>query len=288
MLCSQKKRKRMSRRIGFVDYNLENFHADIYLKLIRQDLAGRGFEVAGATGLQAEGSRKWAEKNGVIYYDNCSDLNDHVDHYAVLAPSNPEVHETLCQQVFPFKKTTYVDKTFAPDLKTAERIFSLADKCSIAMQTSSALRYSNVQEHAAQLDAPLQHMVTWGGGSSFGEYAIHPLELAISCMGGDIIELMRRGQGDHSQLLLNFSQSRTAVINVYTNTNTPFAATLSTAKATEYIAVDSSTIFLNTAAAMLDLFDSGKTSIDCSETLAIRRVLDAAATQAACSGFVPL
>ena len=103
----------MSHRIGFVDFDLENFHADVYLKLIREDLADRGFEVAGATGLKAEQSRAWAEKNGVVYYDSASDLNEHVDHYAVLAPSNPEVHEQLCQQVFPFKKTTYVDKTFA-------------------------------------------------------------------------------------------------------------------------------------------------------------------------------
>ena len=104
----------MSQRIGFVDFNLDNFHADVYLKLLRQDLRERGFAVAGATALQIEESRAWALKNQIPYYSSVAELDDHVDFYAVLAPSNPEVHEELCRQVLPFAKPTYVDKTFAP------------------------------------------------------------------------------------------------------------------------------------------------------------------------------
>lgn len=278
----------MSQRIGFVDFNLDNFHADIYLKLLRGELAARGFSVAGATALQEEPSKSWAQKNDVPYYDDIEQLNAHVDFYAVLAPSNPETHEALCRLVFPHAKPTYVDKTFAPDSATAERIFALADQHGVAMQTSSALRYTNVQERIKQLDEPLLHMVAWGGGSSFGEYAIHPLELIISSMGAEVERLMRRGTGDHSQLLLDFSAGRTAIANVYTNANTPFAAALTTAKGSEYIAVDSSAIFRNTAAAMLDLFTQGKTAIDRRETLAIRQVLDAAERPETQSHFVDI
>ena len=114
----------MSQRIGFVDFDLNNFHADIYLKLLRGDLQARGFTVAGATALQAESSQAWCAQNGVPYYSDVDALDAYVDCYAVLAPSNPEVHETLCQRVFPCGKPTYVDKTFAPDLATAERIFA--------------------------------------------------------------------------------------------------------------------------------------------------------------------
>lgn len=278
----------MSQRIGFVDFNLDNFHADIYLKLLRGELAARGFSVAGATALEEEPSAVWAQKNDVPYYRDIEQLDKHVDCYAVLAPSNPETHEALCREVFPCAKPTYVDKTFAPDTETAERIFALADEHGVAMQTSSALRYTNVQDRLAELDAPLLHMIAWGGGSSFGEYAIHPLELVISCMGPGIEHLMRRGVGNHSQLLLDFSAGRTAIANIYTNANTPFAASLTTAKGSEYITVDSSAIFLNTASAMLDLFASGSASIDRRETLAIRRVLDAAESSAAQDHFVAI
>ncbi len=278
----------MSRRIGFVDFDLNNFHADVYLKLLRGDLQSRGFTVAGATALQVEPSKAWCANNGVPYYDEVDALDAHVDCYAVLAPSNPEAHEALCQRVFPHGKPTYVDKTFAPDLSTAERIFALADQHGVAMQTSSALRYSNVQERRDQLESDLLHIVTWGGGSSFSEYAIHPLELAISCMGPDVERLYRRGAGECAQLLLDFRNDRSAVVNVYTGASTPFAAALTTAKGTDYVAVDSSAIFRNTAAAMLDLFESGTAAIDRRETLAILRALDAAKTDAARAGFVSL
>ncbi|MCC7262033.1 MAG: Gfo/Idh/MocA family oxidoreductase [Candidatus Latescibacteria bacterium] len=279
----------MGKRIGFVDLNLENFHADVYLKLLRRELQERGFVVAGCTGLKEAESRAWAAKNEVPYFATVAELDGHVDFYAVLAPSNPEVHEQLCGQVFPCGKATYVDKTFTPDLAAAERLFALADRHGVAMQTSSALRYTNVQRRLAELGgAHLRHMVAWGGGSSFGEYAIHPVELVVSCMGPEVERLMRRGTGDQSQLLLDFWGGRTAVVNVYTKGNTPFAATLSTGAATEYVAVDSSAIFRDTAAAMLDLFASGKAAIDRHETLAIRRILDAAAEPAALERFVQL
>ena len=90
----------MSQRIGFVDFDLDNFHADVYLKLLRGDLQSRGFTVAGATALKADSSQAWCAKNSVPYYDAVDALDAHVDCYAVLAPSNPEVHEILCQRVF--------------------------------------------------------------------------------------------------------------------------------------------------------------------------------------------
>ena len=107
-------------------------------------------------------------------------------------------------------------------------------------------------------------------------------------MGPDVERLHRRGAGECAQLLLDFSDSRTAVVNVYTNTSTPFAAALTTTGGTEYIAVDSSAIFRNTAAAMLDLFKRGTASVDRRETLAIHSMLDAAKTEAARAGFVDL
>ena len=49
----------MSQRIGFVDFDIDNFHADVYLKLLRSDLQSRGFTVAGATAIQADSSQAW-------------------------------------------------------------------------------------------------------------------------------------------------------------------------------------------------------------------------------------
>jgi predicted dehydrogenase len=275
-----------SKRIGFVDHDLENFHANVYLKLLRGELAARGYRVVGCTAAKEKQGRAWARQNGVPYFATAAEMDQAVDCYVILAPSNPEVHLELCRQVFPAGKPTYVDKTFAPDLRTARRIFALADKHRVPMQTTSALRYTNVQrEVQARGRGQVRHMVTWGGGSSFAEYAIHPLELAVSCMGPGVERVMRRGQGNHSQLLLDFAGGRTAVVNVYTGADTPFAAAVTTDRKTTYIPVQVERIFLDTAAAVLDLFDRRRPGIDRQESLVIRRILDLASQQRTQRGF---
>src|SRR5688572_26946412 len=131
-----------ARRIGFVDLNLDNYHANVFLQALRGPLKERGFTLVGATGTKTAESRAWAEKNQVPFFDNDS-LNAAVDFYMVLAPSNPEVHFDLCRRILPFRKPTYVDKTFAPDHATAQKIFALADESGTPIQTTSALRYTN-------------------------------------------------------------------------------------------------------------------------------------------------
>jgi predicted dehydrogenase len=238
--------------------------------------------------LEAE-SRAWGEKNRIPFFATVEELNRAVDFFMILAPSNPETHLELCERVFPHRKPTYVDKTFAPDLRTARRIFDLADRFGVPMQTTSALRHTNVQRHVEEAGREkVRHMVTWGGGSSFGEYAIHPLELAISCMGPEVERMMVRGDDPNRQLLLDFSRGRSAVVNVYTKARTPYAAAVTTTEATHLLPVESGQIFLNTAAAILDLFEKGRPDIDRNETLAIRRILDMADDPGARAGFVPL
>jgi hypothetical protein len=280
----------MAKRIGFVDNKLENFHANVFLKGFRNELKERGWTVGGGYALDADSGRAWAKKNDVPYFNSPADLNAHVDGFMILAPSNPELHLDLAQKVFPFGKPTYVDKTFAPDVATAQRIFDLAHGHGTPIQTSSALRYTNVQDFvkAAGGSAAVKHMITWGGGSSFGEYAIHPVELLVSCMGAAAQSMMRRGTGEYSQLLINYHGGRTGVVNVYTHGDTPFAASVTTAKETTILTVDASKIFVNNAAAVLDLFESRKPNVDPEETMMIRRILDVAEDPVALKEFVTL
>ena len=277
------------KRIGFVDYNLDNFHANTYLKAIRQTLKDRGYTVTGCHALEEAEGKDWARKNDVPYFSTPLELNEHVDFYCILAPSNPETHLNLARLVVPFGKTTYVDKTFAPDLKTAHEIFELADQHHTKIQTSSALRYTDVQRAVAEAGKDnLKHITAWGGGSSLAEYAIHPVEMVISCLGPNAISLLRRGTEKFSQLLINFTNDRTATVNVYTEGSTPFAASITTAKKTQYVPVNTSTLFTNMAAGILDFFDRSEPLIDRAESLMIRRILDVAQEPEALKGFISL
>ncbi len=281
----------MGTRIGFVDYKLDNFHANVFLKAYREQLKARGATVTGATSLDEDGGRAWAKAKDVPFFADATQLNEQVDCFMVLAPSNPEKHLELCQRVFQFGKPTYVDKTFAPDLATARTLFDLADKHGVAVQTTSALRYTAVQDHAR--GKRVRHMTAWGGGSSFAEYAIHPVEMVISVMGPRPTSLMRRGDEKYSQLLIGFDgrgdeEGRSATVNVYAAANTPFAAAVTDERGTKLIEVEGSKLFVDTAAAILDFFEAGKSAIDRAESLAVRRILDVAAAPAAREGFMAL
>lgn len=276
------------KRIGFVDLNLDNYHANVFLQALRGSLASRGYTVTGATGTLTVESRAWAEKNNIPFFEKDAELNAAVDFFMILAPSNPEVHFDLCKRILPFRKPTYVDKTFAPNHDIAEKIFTLADKFDTPMQTCSSLRYTNVQDEMRKAEGKVEHMIAWGGGGSFNEYAIHPVELLISVMGPEATGLMRRGSSERVQLLVEFSGNRTGVVNVFPKTNTPFAASFTTDKATRYIEVDASKLFSNNQTAILDFFASGKPNIDRRESLAIMRLLDAARDPRVLKGFVPL
>jgi len=276
------------KRIGFVDDNLDNFHARVYLEVLRGALKDRGWVVSGATALQHDKSRAWAAKNGLEYYETAADLAKVADVFAVLAPSTPGTHEALCSQVLPLGKTTFVDKTFAPDVATAERIFTLADKHGVALQTSSALRYTEVQKQVAALGREqVRHVIAWGPGGSYDEYAVHPVEMAVSCLGPEVKSLMRRGTDQDSQLLIDFSGGRTAVVNVHVKRKTPYAASVTTPKETRYWEVDTKPLWVDAATGLLDFFSAGKPQVDRRESLAVMRILEAARKPEALERFIP-
>ena len=59
---------------------------------------------------------------------------------------------------------------------------------------------------------------------------------------------------------------------------------MTTDRATDYITVDSSRLFIDAAAALLDFYDAGKPDIDRRESMTIMRILDAAKNPVALGG----
>lgn len=275
-----------AKRIGFVDDDLYNFHANTYLAALRGPLEGRGWEVVGAAALQAERGKAWAAEKGVAYFDSIADLADAVDAFAILAPSTPEIHEELASLVFPHQKTTFVDKTFAPDAATAERIFALADANQIAVQSTSALRTTDIQTQVEKLEDPLVNLAVWAGGASLAEYGVHPVEIAVSCLGPEAERLTICGAEHHPTIVIEFSRGRAATIDFNAAEYAPFVAMLTTERWSRQVVVDDKRLFVDAAAAILDFFDAGRPLVPRDETLAIVRILDAAKDPAARGGWV--
>ncbi len=275
-----------AKRIGFVDDDLDNFHANTYLSALRGPLVHRGWEVVGATALQAEKGTAWATKNGIPHYDTIADLASAVDAIAILAPSTPETHEALAEQVLPHGKPTFIDKTFAPDLAAAERIFALADSNRVAVQSTSALRTTAIQAQLEKLEGPLVNLGVWAGGASLAEYGVHPVEIAVSCLGPEAERLTVAGAELHPTLVIEYSRGRVATIDFNAAEYAPFVAMLTTDRWSRHVVVDDKRLFVDAAAAILDFFEAGQPLVPRGETLAVMRILEAVKSPAARHGWV--
>lgn len=238
--------------------------------------------------IEQTGGVAWAEQKGIAYFDTVDQLAAHVDAFAILAPSTPETHVKLCEQALPYGKPTFVDKTFAPDAATAELIYALADRFGTPIQSTSALRSTNIQQVVAQLDEPPISLAQWAGGASFEEYGVHPVELAVSCLGHEAERLTIGGRDPHTTLMIEFSGGRVATIDFNAAEYVPFYVVLTTARESRPLAVADATLFIDAAAAILDFFEAGDALVPKEQTMAIMRILDAAQDPAARAGWVPI
>ncbi len=260
--------------IVFVDHNINNFHANTFCKLLQE--RNTGFRVAGAFANCKDTLAEWGRQFGVPVFDTIEALRDLADYVMVLAPSNPETHLELCRKAFALGKPTYIDKTFAPNLAVAEEIFALADHHGIPIQSTSVLRYTEVQEYCRASGLQPRFAATWATGGNFDEYIIHPVEMIISIMGHEVEAIGHNRVAGFDFIRLKFSGDREGHIHMHLAPHAvPYFAVVSNEKETRSIEVDRTKLFASGLNGILDFFrDPTANQIDRRETLAIMRILD--------------
>ena len=202
------------KKIGFIDYFLDEWHANNYPEFIKTASNGE-FEVAYAWGMidpPAElgkelTNKQWAEKYGVTLCETMDEVIEKSDYLIVLSPNNPEMHEELCKKPLSSGKLTYVDKTFAPDAETAKRIFAVADASGTKTYSSSALRFS--EEYKDFKGFPIQHIYSKGPGV-YEIYSIHQIEPIMMLMDAQPVRVMYTGTPTHPSMIIEFEDGRTA------------------------------------------------------------------------------
>ncbi|MEQ8835701.1 MAG: hypothetical protein RID07_02750, partial [Lacipirellulaceae bacterium] len=146
----------------------------------------------------------------------------------------------------------------------------------LPIQSTSALRSTPIQEFVKRQDEKPYSVHICSSGSTLEEYGIHPLELAVSCLGHEVQSLMRHKADWGLQLSLTYHDGRIAVIDFLSGTDCPFSATLTDREGSHHFEVDGGHLFVDAAASILDFFEAGESLIDSRETLVIRRLLDLA------------
>lgn len=267
--------KERTLKIGFIDYYLDEWHANNYPEMLRKASGGE-MEAAYAYGmipspLTGRTSAEWCEKYGIVLCETIGEVIEKSDALIVLSPDNCEMHEELSQLPLRSGKRTYIDKTFAPDKRTAEAIFALGEAHGTPCYSTSALRFAT--EYEALQGKAVKAMSTWGP-NDLETYGIHQLEPIVMLMQGRVARVMAVGTGAWVNLLMEWEDGRSASL-LCTGGDSPFAANLCLEEGCRALTVESD-FFGGFMKNLVAFFRTGEIPVSHSETIAIMALREAA------------
>lgn len=270
-------------KIGFIDYYLDEWHANNYPAWIQEASHGDS-QVAYAYGmidspLSGMTTTEWCTKFGVTPCDTIEELVEKSDVLLVLSPDNCEMHEQLCQLPLRSGKPTYVDKTFAPDAQTAKRIFAIAEEHETPCYSSSALRFA--QEYQDINPRNVKAVSCWGP-SNFETYSIHQLEPLMMLMKAPAKRVMYLSSEGWLTLVVEFTDGRVGTITQFVD-GSPFVTNVCSEDGNKLVTIESD-FFMAFIREMLDFFYTKKEKVPHAETIAIMAVREAGLKAQKCPG----
>lgn len=274
----------MKKKIGFIDWFIDEFHANCYVKCFRESALGKEFEVAMAwedhANPQGRALKEWCAANHVTPARGIAEVVEACDVLCVLAPSNPETHEILARLPLQSGKPVYVDKPFTTNRESAERMFALAEQHNTPLWSSSALRFSDeiicLRSETFQ-NKRIDFAQALGGGRLFSEYCIHTLEMIVMLLGSDPRRVMSVGKSPDEMVVIEYPDGRRGMI-----TQTPPAAFGLNCRAGDQMVSllrTESRMFENLSDEILRFFATGQAPVEPRETIAVT-ALTAAAVKA--------
>ncbi|MGI6207781.1 MAG: Gfo/Idh/MocA family protein [Anaerolineae bacterium] len=268
------------KKIGFVDLSIDEWHANNYPRWIRESSLADQFEIALAWEKLTLPGRmplaEWCQKYDVGVAESLEQLIEEVDGIIVLAPSNPEVHEELADLPLRSGKPVYVDKTFAPSLAAAKRMFDKAEAHGTPMWSSSALRFGSEIEkavHETMAGQPVHYVATRGGGRTYDEYAVHQFEMMVMALGTGATRLMQVGNDASKVTIVDYPDGRRGCINQSTPYPFQFVATYGDNQAV--VINEMGDFFPRLIEAILNFFNTREPVVPKEQTLEIMALVEA-------------
>jgi hypothetical protein len=269
------------KKIGFIDFFLDEWHANNYPAWIRDNCkaVGRDMDVAYAWaqapapgGLDTDA---WCSKYQVEKLPTLEAVVEKSDYLIVLSPDHPEHHETLSRLPLMSGKPVYIDKTFSPDLASGARMFDLAEKYHTPMFSSSALRYAKelgVFPNDQVNRETLEYVATAGPGK-FSNYSVHQLEMIVALLGAGASRIKSLSSENGVLLSMEYSGGRRA--SMLQMAAAPFQVLFQLKNGKSEFVAECSDIFPRLIHFMLDFFESGKPPVPRDETLEIMALIEA-------------
>lgn len=263
------------KKIGIIDYYLSEWHANNYPAWIKKaaEKLGYDFEIAYAwaeldtSPLDGVTTEEWCEKFGIEKCSTIEELSEKSDYIMILAPTNPETHLGYAKVALKYGKNTYIDKTFAPDLKTAEEIFALGKKYNTKFFSSSALRYS---DELTDLAGKMKFAAIRGGGSNAPEYIIHQVEMLVKCLGIGAESVSVKQNLDQYYATVKYADEREGTLHFAPCLD--FSVIAAGEDGNSQQIIPASPFFDNLLEDVLRFFTTGEYSFDTKETLEVMKI----------------
>jgi len=261
------------KKIGFIDYFLDEWHAEKYPEWIEEASDGRMKVVYAYGKIDSPNGRsnaEWCRGKGIELLGSIEEVVERSDYLIVLSPDHPEMHEELSQLPLRSGKPTYVDKTFAPDRETALALFELARGHRTPMYSSSALRFA--AEYDGMEREGIETIASVGPGK-FENYSIHQIEPIVSLMGSGALRVMSVGTPVSPALLVEFDGGRQAEIRHF-GWECPFGMVINDASGHAKLVKVESDFFSSFIRSLIRFFDTGIPAVDEAETVAIITIIE--------------
>ena len=268
------------KRIGFVDYYIDEWHANNYPTFIRQSAYKDAFEVALAWEETTPAGRRpldeWCREQGVGKAESVEEVIEKCDCIVVLSPDNAERHEDLADLPLQSGKPVYIDKPIAPSLAAAKRLFDKAEQHGTPMMSSSALRYGSALANAIedQIAGKPVHFVSTRGPGEWATYAIHQVEMLVMTLGTGATRVMDCGNDQVNLLAVDYPDGRRGLVEQIPEHTFQVSAQFGG----ESLAINEmDDFFPRFIDAMLGFFQTGVSLVPKEETLEIAALLEAGA-----------
>ena len=265
----------MHKSIGFIDYFLDEWHANNYPTWLKEASNGE-ITVDYAYGaidspLGGRTTDQWCSDMGVQKCDTIEELIEKSDYIIVLSPDNPEQHWDLCQLPLRSGKRVYVDKTFAPTAQIARDLVALAKENKTPMFSTSALRFAKERMELPEKEA---EMIVLTGPGQPENYLIHQIEPMVAVLKDRAVEMMYNKTAGSANYVVNFESGKIGYAHLMGDGN--FAATIKYADGAVASYANATEMFERLMQVMLHFFQTGEVGVDENETVWIAEILEAA------------
>lgn len=263
-------------KIGFIDYYLDEWHANNYPQWIREKSNGKCEVTYAYAVIDGPDGKKtteeWCKEFGIIRCESIEEIVEKSDAIVVLSPDNCEMHEQLCQLPLRSKKPVYVDKTFAPDYATAKRIFKIAEESGTPCYSTSALRYADEYK---DIDSKRVNGVSLWGPNDFETYSIHQLEPLVMLMNEPAKRVMMVKGKDWHTLTVEFESGRYGTVTQLVK-GCPFVSNIAYEDENITVKIESD-FFGNFIEKLVEFFLDGAVKVPHEHTLTVMALREAGA-----------